>query len=133
MICKFLNSWIIQSSMSSFSVLPNFNVYKDFLLHLFFRNKFVAIKQFSFQRLKETFGNCINPAVSFVAHISGYFVIRFKYIYKLFASILNTSIRIKNWTYFNMSIFTFHFPSSKRSFLSTHPLALTLAYNFTVI
>jgi hypothetical protein len=38
LIIKFFNSCIIQSRMPSFSVVPNFNVFKDFQFHLFFRN-----------------------------------------------------------------------------------------------
>ena len=39
--------------MSPFSVIPNFNIFKYFQFHLFFRNEFVPINQFCFQGFKE--------------------------------------------------------------------------------
>ena len=119
--------------MSPFSVVPNLNVFKDFQFHLFFRNQFVPINQFSFQGFKEALSYSIILTIPSTAHTSCYFFIGIKNIYKLFASILDTSVGMENQTFFNISVFNRHFTSFKRGLICTHSIAQTPAYNFSII
>jgi hypothetical protein len=91
---KFFNSCIIQSRVSSFYVLPNFYVFKDFQFHLFFRNHFVPINQFSFQGLKKLSATALSEQFP-IRLILRVIFLGIKNIYKLFASISDKSVRIK--------------------------------------
>lgn len=76
-------------------IVPGFNIFKNIQAHFIFGSKFSTIDQFRFERFEETLCHSIIPAITFTTHALAS-VQRFQHAKRLFACILNTSVRMKD-------------------------------------